>query len=131
MKNVRIPSKSPAHRAAYGYVYRTDKVIEPRTGRAKVLRAWWEVDELGPDGKPLALSPAWAVGQMFHWIGEEARTAYWVADKLNELGIRPPLRDSWAPKTVIKIISHRCYTGKAEYIMPMAAFRTPRGPWVT
>ena len=42
-------------------------------------------------------------------------TAYWVANKLNELGIRPPCRSSWSPKTVIKIVSHKCYTGKAEY----------------
>jgi len=53
--------------------------------------------------------------QIFTWIGDEGRTAYWVATKLNELGIRPPYGTSWAPKTVIKIAGHRCYTGKAEY----------------
>ncbi len=110
-----LAGKAPAHGAAYGYVYRTDKIIESRTGRAKVLRAWWEIDELGPDGKPVYRSPAWAVMQIFIWIGDEARTAYWVASKLNELGIRPPYRTSWAPKTVIKIAGRRCYTGKAEY----------------
>lgn len=60
-------------------------------------------------------SPAWVVMQIFIWIGDEGRTAYWVANKLNELGIRPPCRTSWAPKTVIKIAGRRCYTGKAEY----------------
>jgi hypothetical protein len=110
-----LTGKAPAHRAAHGYVYRTDKIIEARTGRAKVLRAWWEVDELGPDGLPVYGSPAWVVIQIFVWVGDEGRTAYWVASKLNELGIRPPYRTSWSPKTVIKIVGRRCYTGKAEY----------------
>lgn len=110
-----LAGKAPAHRAAYGYVYRTDKIIEPRTGRTKVLRAWWEIDELGPDGGPVRGSPAWVVIQIFVWIGDEGRTAYWVASKLNELRIRPPYRTSWAPKTVIKIASRKCYTGRAEY----------------
>lgn len=35
-----LAGKAPAHRAAYGYIYRTEKIIEARTGRAKVLRAW-------------------------------------------------------------------------------------------
>jgi DNA invertase Pin-like site-specific DNA recombinase len=110
-----LAGKAPAHRAAYGYTYRTDKIIEPRTGRARVLRAWWEIDELGLDGNPIYRSPAWVVKHIFVWIGYEGRTAYWVASKLNELGIRPPYRTTWAPKTVIKIADRRCYTGKAEY----------------
>ena len=110
-----LTGKAPAHRAAYGYIYRTEKVFEARTGRAKVLRAWWEIDEIGLDRGPVWGSPAWVVKQLFVWIGDEGRTAYWVAAKLNELGIRPPCRTTWAPKTVIKIASHKCYTGKAEY----------------
>ena len=110
-----LAGKAPAHRAGYGYIYRTEKIIEARTGRAKVLHAWWEIDELGPDGEPVWGSPAWVVIQIFVWLGDEGRTAYWVAHKLNELGIRPPYRTSWAPKSVIKIAGRRCYTGKAEY----------------
>ncbi len=110
-----LAGKAPAHRAGYGYIYRTEKIIEARTGRAKVLRAWWEVDELGPDGQPIYRSPAWVVKQIFVWLGDEARTAYWVARKLNEMEIEPPIRTTWAPKTVIKIAGRRCYTGKAEY----------------
>jgi len=110
-----LAGKAPAHRAGYGYIYRTEKIIEARTGRAKVLRAWWDIDELGPDGEPIHGSPAWVVIQIFVWLSDEGRTAYWVANKLNELGIRPPYRTSWAPKTVIKIAGRRCYTGKAEY----------------
>jgi hypothetical protein len=110
-----LSGKVPAHRAAYGYTYRAEKIFEDRSGKAKVLRAWWEVDELGPDGEPIYGSPAWVVTQIFIWIGDEARTAYWVAGKLNELGIRAPCRTSWAPKTVINIAYRRCYTGEAEY----------------
>ncbi len=66
-----LAGKAPAHRAAYGYVYRTDKIIEARTGRAKVLRAWWEIDESGPDGEPVWRSPAWVVKQIFVWLGDE------------------------------------------------------------
>jgi len=110
-----LAGKAPAHRAGYGYIYRTEKIIEARTGRAKVLRAWWEIDEPGPDGEPIWRSPAWVVKQIFVWLGDEGRTAYWVAHKLNELEIEPPQRTTWAPKTVIKIAGRRCYTGKAEY----------------
>jgi len=110
-----LAGKVPAQKAAYGYIYRVDKIFEPGTGKAKVLRAWWQVDELGPDGEPIYGTAAWTVTQIFIWIGDEARTAYWVANKLNELGIRAPYRTSWAPTTVIDIVHRRCYTGEAEY----------------
>ena len=110
-----LTGKVPAHRAPYGYTYRTEKIIDPRTSRAKVLRAWWEINDLGPDGEPVWESPAWVVRQIFVWLADEGRTAYWAAKKLNELRILPPCITSWAPKIVIKIASHRCYTGKAEY----------------
>lgn len=110
-----LADKVPAHRAAYCYTYRAEKTFEAGTGRAKVLRAWWEVDELGPDGEPIWGSPTWVVIQIFIWLGYEGRTAYWVASKLNELGVGSPCRTSWAPKTVINIAGRRCYTGEAEY----------------
>ena len=110
-----LAGKVPSQKAAYGYIYRAEKIFEAGTGKAKVLRAWWEADELGPDGEPVYQSPAWAVRQIFIWIGDEARTAYWVAHKLDDLGIRAPYRPSWAPKAVIDIAYRRCYTGEAEY----------------
>ena len=110
-----LVGKVPAHRAPYGYIYRADKIIEARTGRAKVLRALWEIDALGPDNEPVWGSPAWVVRKIFVWIGDEGRTAYWVAKKLDELKISPPCSISWSPKAVIKIAGRRCYTGKAEY----------------
>lgn len=109
-----LAGKVPAHRAAYGYAYRAEKIFEARTGRAKVLHAWWEVDELGSDGEPIWGTTAWVVIQIFIWLGYEGRTAYWVAGK-QELGIRAPCRTSWAPKTVINIAYRRCYTREAEY----------------
>jgi hypothetical protein len=110
-----LAGKVPAHRAAHGYIYRTEKIFEARTGRAKVLKAWWEIDQLGPDGELVVNSPAWVVKQIFIWIGDEGRTAYWVASKLNELKIPPPYRTTWAPKTVIKLVGRHCYTGTAYY----------------
>ena len=32
-----LAGKVPAHRGPYGYIYRTEKIIEPRRGTAKVL----------------------------------------------------------------------------------------------
>ncbi len=110
-----LAGKVPAQRAPYGYSYRAEKVIEPRTGRVKVLRAWWEIDELGPDGEPLWGSPGWVVTQMFAWVGDEGRTEYWVAAKLNDLKIAPSYGPAWAPKMVGEIVKRKCYTGKAEY----------------
>ncbi len=110
-----LTGKVPSHRAPYGYTYRAEKIFEPRSGRAKVLKAWWEINEVGTDGEFTWGSPAWVVTQVFKWTGDENRTAYWVASKLNELKITPPERLSWSPKTVIKIVNRKCYTGKAEY----------------
>ena len=80
-----------------------------------MLKAWWDIDQLGPDGELVVKSLAWVVKQIFIWIGDEGRTAYWVASKLNELKIHPPYRTAWAPKTVIKLVGRHCYTGKAYY----------------
>jgi len=110
-----LAGKVPAHRAPYGYTYHADKVFEPRSGRAKVLKAWWEKNEVDGDGEIVWGSPAWVVRQIFIWTGDEDRTAYWVASRLNELKIPPPERVLWSPKTVIKIVNRRCYTGEAEY----------------
>ena len=65
----------PAHKAPYGYRYRS--VGETVDGRLHVESAWWEIDAMGPDGVPLVESPAWVVGQIFFWVGEENRTLHW------------------------------------------------------
>jgi hypothetical protein len=110
-----LAGKVPALKAPYGYVYRAEKMIEPGTGRAKVLKAWWEIDAKGEDDQPLRNSPAWVVVQIFVWVGDEERTAYWAAIKLNELGIPSPAGVLWTSKAVIKIVNRKCYTGQAEY----------------
>jgi DNA invertase Pin-like site-specific DNA recombinase len=110
-----LAGKAPAQRAPYGYILKAERVIDQRNGRTRILSAVWVINEVGPDGQPVYRSPAWVVQQIFIWIGEQDRTAYWVAAKLNEMKIPPPQRDTWSPKTVIKIVNRRCYTGHGEY----------------
>ncbi|MFA4837554.1 MAG: recombinase family protein, partial [Dehalococcoidia bacterium] len=110
-----LSGKVPAQRAPYGYVYKAEKAIEPRSGRAKVLKAWWEINQLAPDGQPLQGSRGWAITQIFSWIGDEGRTAHWVIHKLNELSVPPPSGSKWEPKMISVIVKRKCYTGKGEY----------------
>ena len=104
----------PAHRAAYGFRYRRDAEVTA-DGRVHIKRAWWEIDELGPDGNPLSGSPAWVVTQMFNWVGEQGRTFHWVARHLNEEGITTAEGHKWSPNTVAKIIHRQCYSGSHSY----------------
>jgi hypothetical protein len=110
-----MSGKVPAHRVPYGYSYRAEKMIDPRTGRARVLSASWELNEPGPDGKPIQGCPAWVVNQIFHWVGDEGRTLYWVLDMLNDMKIPAPCRSRWKPMTVAEIVRRKSYTGKGEY----------------
>ncbi len=48
-----VKGSALAHRAAYGYRYRREAEMAP-DGRMHVKRAWWDVDELGPDGRKQA-----------------------------------------------------------------------------
>jgi hypothetical protein len=102
----------------------TDKVIDQRTSRVRINSASWRIEKAA-DGNLIAHSPAWVVHQIFVWVGEQGRTCYWVASKLNEMKIPPPQRATWMPRTVIKIVNRRCYTGKAD-ITPMGASPTPK-----
>ena len=110
-----MSGKVPAHRAPYGFLLKTEKIIDQRNGRTKVLKALWEIGEIDSSGQAVLHTPAWVVQQIFIWLGEQGRTAYWVAAQLNQLGIKPPQGPTWNPRTVIKIASRRCYTGKAQY----------------
>ncbi len=109
-----LMGKVPAHRTPYGYKYQRDAVVDQR-GRVKVLHAWWEIAETGPEGNLIEGSPAWVVAGIFNWIGNEGRSAYWVVNKLKEMGIRCPDGGSWDPERVSKIVRRRSYTGKAIY----------------
>ena len=104
----------PAHRAAYGYRYQRDAEVTS-DGKLYIKRAWWEIDEVGPDGRPLWGSPAWAVVQIFTWVGDEGRTFHWVAKQLNEKGIKTAEGRKWSPNTVAKIVHRECYSGNHAY----------------
>ena len=109
-----VKGSVPAHRAAYGYRYRRDAEVAP-DGRVHIRRAWWEVDELGPDGGPLWGSPAWVVIQIFTWVGEQGRTLHWVTKQLNETGVKTAEGRRWSPNTVAKIVHRECYSGNHAY----------------
>jgi site-specific DNA recombinase len=103
----------PACKAAYGYRYRRDAEIA--NGRIYVKKAWWDIDELDLDGLPVENTSAWVVTQIFRWIGLEGRSSFWVAKKLNEMGIKAPAGGIWGPNRVCKLVHRRCYTGKNFY----------------
>jgi hypothetical protein len=109
-----IKGSVPAHRASYGYRYRREPEVTA-DGKVHIRRAWWEIDELGPDDRPLWGSPAWVVIQIFTWIGEQGRTLHWVAKQLNEKGIKTAEGRKWSPNTVAKIVHRECYSGNHAY----------------
>ena len=104
---------APAFRASYGYIYRAE-YTEERVRRS-VVRAWWEIDSLGPDGKPNQGSPAWVVQQVFTWIGEEEKTLHWVARELNRLGVPTAFGSRWNPGKLQRLVRKPWYTGKHAY----------------
>jgi hypothetical protein len=53
--------------------------------------------------------------QVFLWIGEEGQTAWWVATKLNEMGVHSPNGGKWGPNSICKLVRRGCYTGKNAY----------------
>ena len=55
------------------------------------------------------------VAQVFCWIDGEGRTLYWVAKKLNEMGIKAPCGGKWRPPKLIKVVRRHSYTGIHYY----------------
>jgi DNA invertase Pin-like site-specific DNA recombinase len=104
----------PAHKAAHGYDYCRDAEIG-QDGRTRVKKAWWEVAELDSAGEPVAGSPAWVVQKIFGWIGDEGRSSFWVAKKLNEAGLSSSGGGFWSPAKVCRIVRRRCYVGENVY----------------
>ncbi len=104
----------PSTKAAYGCSYRRDAEIT-QDGKVRIKRAWWEVDQLDSWDNPAPDSPADTVTKTFGWIGNEGRTSYWVADKLNQLGIKAPGSSIWSLSKVYRLVYNRCYTGKHTY----------------
>ncbi len=105
---------APSQRAAYGYVYRRDAEIT-HDGKIQIKKAWWEVNSAGPDGKPVPGSPADVVTKMFHWIGNEGHTVYWVAKTLNGMCIPGPSGGIWSQDSIRYLMLNHCYTGKHKY----------------
>ena len=103
----------PAHKPSYGYIYRSE--YREESGRRSVIRAWWEVDRLGPDGVPEPETPAWVVQQAFTWIASQEKTLHWVAAELNRLNIPTAGGSRWNPGKVQRLIGNRCYTGDHAY----------------
>jgi hypothetical protein len=104
----------PAGKTPYGYSYEADREIAPN-GRILVKKAWWEVNELDPNGNPLWGSEAWVVIQIFTWIGLEGKSTYWVALELNRLEVKPRNSQIWSPAKISPIVKRHCYTGKHAY----------------
>ena len=89
----------PSTKAPYGYRYQRDAEIT-QGGKIQIKNAWWDVDELDLDGKPLPESPAGTVISIFRWLGIEKRSSYWVTTKLNEMEIKAPNGGKWSPTSV-------------------------------
>ena len=104
---------APACKAAHGYAYRRDAEITD--GRMIIKKAWWEIDSLDPDGKPVSGSPADAITKIFDWMGKEGRSCFWVAKKLNELGFSAPYGGRWSGNTLRRVVMRHCYTGRNTY----------------
>ena len=64
-----MTGKVPCHRAQYGYILVTDKVIDQRTGRVRVNSAFWQIEGVDSDGNFVPYSPAWVAHQIFIWLG--------------------------------------------------------------
>ena len=86
------------------------------------------MEKADSDGNLIPGTPAWMVHQIFIWVGEQGRTCFWVASELNKMKIPPPQRETWMPRTVIKIVNRRSYTGKAEYNVN-GRFSNPERPF--
>ena len=101
----------PAGKTTYGYRYQ--KEIDPSSGA--MLRAWWDIDQVDPEGNILYGSEAWVVVRIYHWIGVENQSPHWVAKELNRLGIKPRYADDWSPSLIVFLVRKRCYTGNHAY----------------
>jgi len=101
----------PAGKVTYGYQYQ--KEIDPSSGAT--LRAWWDIDQVDAEGNILYASEAWVVVRIFHWIGVENQSPYWVAKELNRLVIKPRYADDWSPSLIAFLARKRCYTGNHAY----------------
>ena len=109
-----VSGNVPAGKTSYGYKYQA-QYEDLGHGRRKLIKAEWVVDRPDPEGELEFGSEAWTVVQVFHWVGHEGRTLYWVAKKLNALGIRPRYAKQWSPALISFLVKNHCYTGNHVY----------------
>ncbi len=109
-----VSGNVPAGKTSYGYMYQAN-YEDLGYGRRKLIKAEWVVDKLDPEGEFEFGSEAWTVAQVFRWVGHEGRTLYWVARRLNDLGIKPRYAKQWSPALISYIVRNRCYTGNHVY----------------
>lgn len=109
-----VAGNVPAGKTSYGYKYDA-RYEELGHGRRKLIKAQWAIDKKRPQGELEWGSEAWTVVQIFHWVGHEGRTLYWVAKKLNDLGVKPRCAREWSPALISFIVKNRCYTGQHLY----------------
>lgn len=84
-------------------------------GKIQIKKAWWELNNTGPDGKLLPGSPADVITRIFNWVGNEGHTVYWVARKLNEAGIKGPNGGNFTQNSIRYLMLNHCYTGQHKY----------------
>lgn len=102
----RVVSKNvPAGKTPYGYRYQAE-YEDLGQGKRKLINATWLIESMDTEGKYVLGSEAWIVNQVFHWVGEENRTLYWVAKKLNEMGIKPRYTQEWSPSLISFIVKN-------------------------
>jgi site-specific DNA recombinase len=111
----RVVNKNvPAGKTSYGYEYLAN-YEDLGHGQRRLISAWWQINRMDAEGNLEWGSEAWVVAQVFHWIGNEGRTLYWVARELNKLGIKPRYAEEWSPALISHMVKNRCYTGNHAY----------------
>jgi len=95
--------KSQVTGAPYGYTLVADKVIDQRTGRVKVNSAKWEIEKADADGKLILIHRPGLFTTFSPGLENKGVPAIGLLLELNKLRIPPPQRETWSPRTVIKI----------------------------
>lgn len=109
-----VSGNVPAGKPSYGYTYHAE-YQDLGHGKRKLIRACWERNALDTDGNLIWGSEAWVVTYIFHRVGHEGRSTYWIAEELNRLSIKPRYAERWSPVLVGFIVKNRAYTGKHTY----------------
>lgn len=55
------------------------------------------------------------VRQVFRWYTEEGLTPFFIAKRLNDMGLKAPRSDRWAKDTIRKMLENEHYIGKVRF----------------